>query len=161
MAKAHGFWPTSSNQGFDSILGKWGLGPVETDRHNKIRFANFSSKAKATPMGDSFNGAAASSRLNPIQIHIMPTAHHPHGRDCSEPTPAYDSSTNGTHGKAAALKRDRPAAGAVADQDTAGLDDMPRGKETPSNRRAAASISSSSLGESEVGSIEYQKKSSL
>jgi hypothetical protein len=63
----------------------------------------------------------------------------------SEPTPAYDSSTNGTHGKAAALKRDRPAAGAVADKDTAGLDDLPRGEETPSKRQAAASISSSSL----------------
>ena len=63
----------------------------------------------------------------------------------SEPTPAYDSSTNGTHSKAAALKRDRPAAGAVADKDTAGLDDLPRGEETPSKRQAAASISSSSL----------------
>jgi hypothetical protein len=48
--------------------------------------------------------------------------------------------------------------GAVADQDTAGLDDLPRGEETPSKRQAAASISSSRLGESEVGSVEYQKK---
>jgi hypothetical protein len=78
VAKAHGLWPTSSNQGFGSILGKWGLGPVETDRHNKIRFANFS-KAKTTPMGDSFNGAAEASRLNPSQINIVPTAQHPHG----------------------------------------------------------------------------------
>ena len=53
VAKAHGLWPTSSNQGLGSILGKWGLGPVETDRHTKIRFANFS-KVKTTPMGDSF-----------------------------------------------------------------------------------------------------------
>jgi hypothetical protein len=59
---------------------------------------------------------------------------------------------------AALAKRDRPAAGAVADQDTAGLDDLPCGEEIPSKRQAAASISLSSLGESEVGSIEYQKK---
>ena len=78
VAKAHGLWPTSSNQGAGSILGKWGLGPVETDRHNKIRFANFS-KAKTTPMGDSFNGAAEASRLNPSHINIVPTAQHPHG----------------------------------------------------------------------------------
>ena len=101
--------------------------------------------------------SCGSSRLNPSQIYIVPTAQHPHGWDYSEPTPAYDSSTNGSHGKAAALKRDRPAAGAVADQDTARLDNLPRGEEIPSKRQAAASISSSSLGESEVGSIEYQK----
>ena len=67
VAKAHVLWPTSSNQGFGSILGKWGLGPVET------------SKAKTTPMGDSFNGAAEASRLNPSRINIVPTAQHPHG----------------------------------------------------------------------------------
>ena len=59
-------------------MGKWGLVPVETDRHNKIRFANFS-KAKTIPMGDSFNGAAEASRLNPSQIYIVPTDQHPHG----------------------------------------------------------------------------------
>jgi hypothetical protein len=48
----------------------------------------------------------------------------------------------------------------VADQDTAGLGDLPRGEETPSTRQAAASISLSSLGESEVGSIEYPQKNS-
>ena len=157
VAKAHGLWPTSSKQGFSNVLLKWGLGPVETDRHHRIRFANFS-EAKTAPMSDSFNGAAAASRLNPIQLYIVPTAEHPLGWDYFQPTPADDSSTNDTHGKAAALKRDRPAAGAVADQDTAGLDDLPRGEETPSKRQAAASISSSSLGESEVGSTEYQKK---
>jgi hypothetical protein len=87
----------------------------------------------------------------------VPTAQHSHGWDYSEPSPAYDSSTNGTHGKAAALKRDRPAAGAVADQDPAGLDDLPRGEEKTSKRQAAASISWSNLGESEVGSIELKK----
>ena len=157
VAKAHGLWPTSSKQGFSNVLLKWGLGPVETDRHHRIRFANFS-EAKTAPMSDSFNGAAAASRLNPIQLYIVPTAEHPLGWDYFQPTPADDSSTNDTHGKAAALKRDRPAAGAVADQDTAGLDDLPRGEETPSKRQAAASISYRALAKAKWAPPNTKKK---
>jgi hypothetical protein len=64
-----------------------------------------------------------------------------------QPTPADDG---GTDGKATALKRDGPAAGAAGDQDEAGLGDLFRSDETPSKRQAATSASSSSHGESEV-----------
>jgi hypothetical protein len=146
VAKANGLWPASSNQGFSNILFKWGLGPVETDRHHRIRFANFS-EAKTAPMSDSFNGASAASRLNPSQLYVVPIAQHPLGWDYSQPTPADDG---GTDGKATALKRDRPAAGAAGDQDEAGLGDLFRSDETPSKRQAATSASLSSHGESEV-----------
>ena len=147
VAKANGLWPASSNQGFINILFKWGLGPVETDRHHRIRFANFSEACKTAPMSDSFNVAAAAARLIPIQLYIVPTAEHPLGWDYSQPTPADDG---GIDGKATALKRDRPAAGATGDQDEAGLGFLFRSDETPSKRQAATSASSSSHGESEV-----------
>jgi hypothetical protein len=78
VAKANGLWPASSYQGFSDILFKWGLGPVETDRYHRIRFANFS-EVKTAPMSDSFNGASAVSKLNPSQLYVKPTAQHPLG----------------------------------------------------------------------------------